>query len=253
MTRISSFMLLPMTLLGCAAGGTRPNDMSAAQHANAAEQEQQRADQHQAGYDPTLREQGVQCGPRATDPPSSPVPGGGCWTSLSNPTAEHRREAQRHRDLAAAHRAASEALRAAEARMCAGLSESDRDMSPFAHPEDIASVQPLKRMEPAYAGYGSASSSETTVGATVLFRATPGMTAEWLQRLVDCHSARAAAVGFEMPEMTYCPLTLKGVEATVVPARGGFAVEIRSDDAAMTNEILRRSNALVPHGTGANQ
>ena len=39
------------------------------------------------------------------------------------------------------------------------------------------------------------SSTQKDVGATVVFRAVPGMTAEWLQRVVDCHLARAAAVG----------------------------------------------------------
>ena len=63
-----------------------------------------------------------------------------CWTSVSNPTAEHLREAEEHRRHAADHRASSVALRDAEARACVGITPDDRDMSPFEHVEDIATV-----------------------------------------------------------------------------------------------------------------
>jgi hypothetical protein len=253
MTRVCLFNALSVALLGCAAGGTRPQDMSAAQHASAAQQEEQKAAQHGAEYDSAAQVGGVQCGPRADQIPGSWSPsgsGGACWTSLANPTDQHKADAQRHRDLAAQHRAASQALRDAEARACSGLSEADRDTSPFAHRDDIASVEILKRESAPYLGTRSPG---LTAGASVTFRATPGMSAEWLQRLVDCHMARAAAAGFEMPEMSYCPLMLKNVRATVTPARGGFAVEIRSDDAETAKEIIKRSEALVAQAKGTGQ
>jgi hypothetical protein len=34
-----------------------------------------------------------------------------------------------------------------------------------------------------------------TEGAVISFRATPGLTAQWLQRVIDCHLARNAALG----------------------------------------------------------
>ena len=111
------------------------------------------------------------------------------WTSAENPTEESRREATRHRQMAADHRAASQALRDAEARACAGLREADRDMSPFAHREDIANVEPLTEPVP----FGRGTNIRQTVGTVVTFRAVLGMTAEWLQRVVDCHIARAAS------------------------------------------------------------
>jgi hypothetical protein len=143
--------------------------------------------------------------------------------------------------MAADHRAASQALRDDEARACAGLREADRDMSPFAHRDDIARVEPLT--EPAPVGRGA--NIQRTVGAVVTFRAVPGMTAEWLQRLADCHIARAASLGYNMPEMSYCPLMLREVEARVTSTGNGFTVAIRASDPDTVAEIQRRAQALV--------
>ncbi len=82
-------------------------------------------------------------------------------------------------------------------------------------------------------------------GAVVTFHAVPGMTAEWLQRVVDCHVARNASMGFSMPEMPYCPLAVKGARGTVASTGNGFAVMVESDDSTAAQEILRRSQALA--------
>jgi len=66
-----------------------------------------------------------------------------------------------------------------------------------------------------------------------------------LQRVINCHLARAASVGHSMPEMPYCPLVPKGVTAKVVSAGDGFNVEIRSDDPAAAEEVVKRGQALV--------
>jgi hypothetical protein len=163
-----------------------------------------------------------------------------CWTSLTSPTADDLRQAEEHRKAAADHRAAAQALREAESRACVGVPDADRDESPFDHTEDIESVEPL------YVGSsGGKSSTKRLVGATVTFRAVPGMTAQWLQRVVDCHLARNAALGHDVPEMPRCPLVPKGASAMVTAAQRGFAVAIRGDDQASANEILRRAQSLV--------
>ena len=152
---------------------------------------------------------------------------------------EHLAVAEQHRKMAADHRAASQALRDAEARACAGISEADRDMSPFEHREDIASVERLVvTIGPAKVQY------KRRAGAVVTFRATPGMSAPWLQRLVDCHLARNAALGHVVPEMPTCPLVPKDVSATVTATQSGFAVSITSDDDATVDEIIRRAESL---------
>ncbi len=223
--------LLAGALAGCAT--TVPaNSMSTTRHETVAAQEDREAAAHARQYDPGATK--TEC----------LAPGGRrsqivCWTSSTNPTAEHLREARRHHERAAAHRAASQELRDAEARACVGIPEDDRDMSPFAHREDIDGVDPL------YTLLGSRSGGSRAVGAAVRFRAVPGMTPEWLQRLVDCHLARSAAMGYDMPEMNYCPLMLKGVTATVISTGRGFAIEVRSDSVEIATEIRRRAEALV--------
>ena len=215
-------------VLGCAADpGTKPHDMSAAQHDAAANQEMQAASGHAEQHDPAATKQSTDCAGR------------GCWTSVSNPTAQHGDDAKRHRELAQKHRAASTALVDAEAHACVGLSEDDRDMSPFHHREDIESVSPL--VEEVKAGKGT---TKKEVGTTIVFRAVPGLTAEWLQRVVDCHLARAAAVGHDMPEMPYCPLVPKGAKAKVTSVGNGFAVNVSADDAATIAEIKKRAETL---------
>ncbi len=144
--------------------------------------------------------------------------------------------------MAADHRAASQALRDAEARACIGLADGDRDMSPFDHREDIASVGPLTVNV-----LSSKGQFTRTVGAIITFRALPGMTAQWLQRIVDCHLARNAALGHDVPAMVHCPLALKDVTARVTPTDAGFAIAVRSEDSDTATEILRRARALIGH------
>jgi hypothetical protein len=217
--------------VGCAADpGTRPHDMSAAQHEAMAKNEESAATGHAEQHDPSATKTTEVCSGK-----------GGCWTSTSNPSAQHGDDAKHHHELAAKHRAAAAALINAENSACAGISDDDRDISPFYHREDVHSVSVLT--ETVKAGKAS---TQKEVGATVVFRAVPGMTAEWLQRVVDCHLARAAAVGHDMPEMSYCPLMLKGMKAKVTSTGNGFAINVSADDATTIAEIKKRAQALAP-------
>lgn len=140
-------LVLPFAfvLAGCggAAAGTQPHDMSQAQHEAAASSEEKQAEPHAAQYDPNATETTEKCAAGR---------GRVCWSETANPTAAHGKEAADHRALAAKHRAASKALQDAEAQACSGISEEDRDESPFAHVADIASVSTSRtRSRPARA------------------------------------------------------------------------------------------------------
>lgn len=152
-------------------------------------------------------------------------------------TSEELRQATHHRKMAADHRAASAALRDAEARWCAGMSDEERDLSPFERRASIVDAQPL------YKPWGR---SSLRVGAFITLRAAPGMTKQHLDSLIQCHMARNASMGFSMPEMADCPLAVKGASATIEPApAGGFYVEISAElDEEATSEIIRRALAL---------
>jgi hypothetical protein len=163
-----------------------------------------------------------------------------CWTSRSNPTARQVDEIGEQRDLAAQVRELNPALAAAEASGCSGIEPEDRDISPFYHREDIVSVSQVAAKVKTGKGV-----LVRTSGARVKFRGVPGLSSQWLQREVDCHLLRAAAVDYSIPKMSYCPLMLEGVEARVLAAGTGFVVEITAEDAGTTEEILRRAYALL--------
>lgn len=217
-------LLLSIAACATTAEGTKPHDMSTAQHEAAAAREE-------AAAEAAASESGAgqSCGDKV------------CWTSVANPSEQNNADAKHHEELAEQHRAAAEALRAAEAEACAGIDEADRVTSPFFHREDIINV--TKAEVPVNEGQDVVS---VFAGGTAEFRAVPGMTVQWLQRLVDCHQARAASVGYSMPEMNYCPLMLKDVTATVTPAHGAFAITVTSKDGETAEEIWRRMSALAP-------
>jgi hypothetical protein len=211
---------------GCASTpGARPEENSVAGH-------EQAASQHEAEAAAAAEN----C--KRGTPPAGTV----CWTSVTNPNPHVQKEVAKHEKMAADHRAASQALRDAEAGACAGVSPKDRDESPFAHREDIEGVDMIT------SALGGRSGGFRLNGASVRFRALPGMTAEWLQRVVDCHMARNAAMGYAMPEMSYCPLMLRDVTATVTSTGRGFAIAVRSDSVETATEIKRRAEALLPAG-----
>ncbi len=239
-------MLFPlvgaMVLGGCATTtpGARPGDMSEAAHQREAQKLSTTAAQHQAEYDPSAKATRERCRAAGGHSRHGGLDAGDvCWTSITNPTETHLRQAAEHRRMAADHRAASSALRDAEARACVGIKLADRDISPLEHVEDISSVEPLKDR----IGMGK-SSSERMAGVVVTLRAVPGMTAEWLQRVADCHLARNASLGHVAPEMPNCPLVPKGVTARVTSTGNGFAVAIRSNEDEAAKEILARARRL---------
>jgi len=196
-----------------------------------AKQEDTAAAAHEAQHDPNASKTTERC-PRGESNP--------CWTSTSNPTEKHASDAESHKEMAAKHRAAAGALAQAESTACSGIDPADRDVSPFYHRDDITSVTPLERT----VRQGKQSTGIPS-GAAIAFRAVPMLTTEWLQHEVNCHLARAAAVGFEMPEMSYCPLMLKGVKADVSSVGDKFVVQVVSDDAETAKEIQKRAQALM--------
>jgi hypothetical protein len=240
MRHLTIVVLLTAGLAACASTpGARPHDMSAADHEAMANRQAQEGAAHSEQYD---KKQTVET--RHCSSTTGGFTSGGfepsCWTESDNPTLAHREEAEKHTKMAADHRAASKALRDAESSACVGISEQDRDMSPFHHREDITSVTPISERA------GPKSAMTNVTGATVVFRAVPGMTAEFLQRIVDCHLARNAALGHVVPEMPYCPLVPKGVTARVTSTGDGFAVAMRADDAAAAAQVLERARSLKP-------
>jgi len=114
-------------------------------------------------------------------------------------------------------------------------------MSPLVRRDDIDKVEPLVVNE-RFGLPGKGGSHGKMEGAVVTLRATRGMTAQWLQRLVDCQLARNSALGHT--EMPSCPL-LPNASARVTETNTGFAVTIRSGDPSTAEHVLERARSLV--------
>jgi hypothetical protein len=215
--------------------GTGMEEQGAEEHRSAAQRESARLERHKELYDPNAKQTIKRCDAGAPGQyPSAPI----CWLEATNPTAEHLQEVEDHRQRAVHHRKAARELREAEARACANVADDDRDMSPFSHRADILGVNPLEE------GRGK---QKHLVGATVVFRGVPRLTVEELQRIVNCHLARNAAIGHAVAgaEMAHCPLTERGATAQVRAIEGGFAVDVRADGDEAARAVWRRAQALA--------
>lgn len=222
-TRSIEVLAVAILGLGCASAGTHPHDMSAAGHEAAARTEHERAEQASAR---ALR------GCPGYDSAEACHPG---WTGFQSPTKRHLEEARTSRRLAEKHRASSNALRDAEARACQSIPDAERDTSPFFHVEDIVSIEHI----PVDVGQNVLS------GRRVVFRALPGMTKEWLQRLMDCHVARNAAFGYgHGHDLAYCPLAVKAVTARVTDHPLGWSIDLRPDSQEAAHELRRKVAVL---------
>jgi hypothetical protein len=125
-------------------------------------------------------------------------------------------------------------------RACYGVPASQWDGSPILAAQTLRGVQEIKPDAPV-------SEAETVVpraGARLLLRATPGMTAEWMQRIAECHMAQVAAA--PPWTLTSSPLDVKGALVSVQSSGDGFTVDITSPDIKVARDILNRAKALVP-------
>ncbi len=229
---------------GCAApqpidrGHDKP--LSVAEHQEEAQRHEREAQAQESLYRPEAANpnaQPVQC----FDRPLAGVPTDGtediplmrpCWSVETNPTAHHRQAAATHLHAAEVHRAKAAALLGAEKESCRGMGEEEISHTPFYHRDDILSVQPYRE-------------GKALRGVVVQFRQVPGLTADWMRRAIACHQARAAVMGYSPTFMSYCPLMLEGVAASVNATPDGVRVTLRSKDSVIAAAVLGRAEDLV--------
>lgn len=84
-------------------------------------------------------------------------------------------------------------------------------------------------------------------GAVIRVRAIQGLTAEWLDRALECHSARRVLGRIPETDVPNDPFWLPGrtVDIDAESARDGFQVAIRGTSVDDAQEILIRANAFV--------
>jgi hypothetical protein len=154
------------------------------------------------------------------------------WSYSMAPTMEHTQAANRLRDEAARHRQLARGLLDAEKRACAGLAQEDIDTGPFFHKSEIEKVTPVEV-------------KGTLRGARIRFAPVPGLGAPWMQRAVECATARAAVLGYPDDYLRESPLMLEGVSATVIQDGARVEVHVSSDDPMTAIKILGRAEGLL--------
>ena len=155
-----------------------------------------------------------------------------CWASERGAGADKLEEAQSQRRAAADHRARARELVDAEREACRGLGEDEISHSPFFHRADIAKVTETR-------------SDGQLVGAKTYFRKVPGLTERWMSRAVRCHQARAAVMGYNPRVMSYCPLMLEGIAASVEEDGEFIVVGLRASSEEMAAAAVGRLHDLV--------
>jgi hypothetical protein len=109
---------------------------------------------------------------------------------------------------------------------CAGLAPAAVDKAVDDLRANVEGVAPI------YDGNGPKVLPHT-IGASVQLRASPGMTASWLGRVLQCDAARRGT------------LVPAGAESEVTPTAAGFAIAVRSRDPDVAQAIEVRARAFA--------
>lgn len=164
--------------------------------------------------------------------------GGGCATSarVLLSASEHEAEARwGEADAAAEHLAAARRIRDQAEQVCSGVDEYARQ-EPFPDRRTVASVGWL--MHPHRRG------AKQLHGARLMLAAHAPRAGE-LQRMLDCHLARSAALGWDRPEASSCPLCVRGASAKAVEGKGGPRIEVDTGGGPAAEEVWRRARLLA--------
>jgi hypothetical protein len=119
---------------------------------------------------------------------------------------------------------------------CTGISGAEVQRAVETIRPDIDAVGP--KTVPRYAG--KTAPWPQLVGAIIYVRAMPGITEEYMTRLLQCHALAPAPCSAK----GRCPFALHGIHVSTMPLPTGFAVSIESQDPDIADEILRRSQEL---------
>ena len=80
------------------------------------------------------------------------------------------------------------------------------------------------------------------VGVSVQVRAEPGLTQEWLGRMVACHVAHVVASGQDVGQS---PLAVSGADISVRSNGTGFSVVVTSKNSDIAHDIVGRGQGLA--------
>jgi hypothetical protein len=121
-----------------------------------------------------------------------------------------------------------------ERAACAEVPDADRDAGPFAQRDRIVRVEPLRQTV-------SPKAPAPVAGVAVYVRAAPGMTEQWLGRVIECHVAHGTTLASSASD----PLLVPDARIAVTPTPTEFRIAITSDDGDEARRILIAGSALA--------
>jgi hypothetical protein len=157
--------------------------------------------------------------------------------------ADHERAAQSGGDqedgvTPGDHLAAAQRLRSAEQLACVEMPNGARNLGPFEHRDWIMGVEEVRdRVFP--------KQTPQPFGIAVYLRATPGVTEQWISRIIQCHLAHYAVVGMTAAD-EWCPLLVNKAKIAVSSTPVGFRIQITSPDIAIARVVIAKGEALSP-------
>jgi len=162
--------------------------------------------------------------------------------------ADHERAASSSADAALAqeHLDAAKRLRNEESAACDGVPDADRMAGPFAQARLVTNVDVVRDRVLLPKG------PLQPVGVAVYMKAEPGMTQQWLGRIIACHVAHVAVVGqAERPS----PLSVANTKVAVSSTSVGFRITVTSKDSDVARSVIDKgeqlaANAHVPSDPG---
>lgn len=141
---------------------------------------------------------------------------------------------------ASEHVRAARQLRDQERFACMDVPTADRDAGPFANRNRIERVQVLRDRT-------WAKGMMQPIGVSVYLRAEPGLTEQWLSRVLECHLTHMAVVGRAAYDRS--PLSQDGTNVAFSSTATGFRVTITSTDIDTARSVIAKGESLVGETT----
>lgn len=223
-------------LAACAAQGTRPDDMSAAEHRTEAKERAGQGEAHGARYDAEHRAH------REVWHPDVGETGAGFFSrEVYNPTAVHADHASEHRAHAEEHLAAARELEAFEVQECGMFPKETRAVCPLQGGVVAAEDLDVRPRPASLRPKGVPTRLAWRRGVRIAF--VPGTNVEAVAAHMRCHIAFARTRARQ--GMDACPLYLDSRSLDVRRGADAGTVELTTSDPALLGELRRRTRRHV--------
>jgi hypothetical protein len=129
------------------------------------------------------------------------------------------------------------------ADLCAGIPEGEAETLRFFAPNTLMGVRPFMG-EHRYIKF----TEPELRGADIHLRSTPGMTKQWLSRMLRCHAAIRSS---QAPSDEDDPFVLGLSDVLVLETEIGFVIRVAGQNKQEGDEILRRAQVYLSRRTQA--